>query len=147
MSALSFPAPYDTLGQAVPLQLAKRKPHKGGKILVIDDDQILCLGLEVRLKANCYDACFAHDADFAIRAALSEMPNLIILDIVLPDSDGYFVMKSLKTFSQLADVPVIVLTGCDGFTHETRCHNAGAKRFFEKPADIRDLLTAIEQLM
>lgn len=148
MSIVAYHEPYDDLCQPAPLKLAKRKlTRKGGKILVIDDDHLLCLGLEVRLKANYYDACFVHDAEFAIDAALTEMPDLIILDISLPGADGYFVMQSLKAFPQLADVPVIVLSGRDGFTHERRCRDAGAKRFFEKPADIRDLLTAIGQLM
>jgi DNA-binding response OmpR family regulator len=120
---------------------------RGNKILVIDDDQILCLGIDIRLKANYYDPCFAHDAESALSTALTEMPDLIILDIGLPGCDGYSVMRCLKTFPELADVPVIVLTGRDGFTHEKRCREAGAKRFFEKPVTNLHLMTAIQQLL
>jgi DNA-binding response OmpR family regulator len=120
---------------------------RGNKILVIDDDQILCLGIDIRLKANYYDACFAHDAESALSTALTEMPDLIILDIGLPGCDGYSVMRCLKAFPELADVPVIVLTGRDGFTHERRCREAGAKRFFEKPVTNLHLMTAIQQLL
>jgi CheY-like chemotaxis protein len=147
MSTSAYQETYDDACQPAQLKLAKRKlAKKGSKILVIDDDHLMCLGLEVRLKANCYDACFAHDAEFAISKALSERPDLIILDIGLPRADGYFVMRRLQAFPQLADVPIIVLTGNGGFTQERRCRDAGAKRFFEKPADIGDLLTAIGQL-
>ena len=76
-----------------------------------------------------------------------EMPDLIILDIGLPGCDGYSVMRCLNAFPELADVPVIVLTGRDGFTHERRCREAGAKRFFEKPVTNLHLMTAIQQLL
>ena len=119
----------------------------GNKILVIDDDQMLCLGFEIRLKANNYNPCFAHDAESALSTALTEMPDLIILDIGLPGHDGYFVMQTFNAFPTLADVPVIVLTALDGFTHQRRCRDAGAKRFFEKPVTNLRLMTAIRQLV
>ena len=127
----------------------KRKlaTKRGNKILVIDDDQILCLGIDVRLKANYYNPCFAHDAESALTTALTERPDLIILDIGLPGGDGYSVMRGLNAFPELANVPVIVLTGRDGFTHERRCREAGANRFFEKPVTNLHLMTAIQQLL
>ena len=73
--------------------------------------------------------------------------HVIILDIGLPDYDGYFLMQSLCEIPGLAGVPVIVLTGRDRSTHEKRCNDAGAKLFFQKPVDNRALLLAIEQLV
>lgn len=130
------------------LKLNRNLARTGGnKILVIDDDQILCLGIDTRLKANDYNPCFAHDAESAVSTALAEMPDLIILDIGLPGRDGYFVMQRLNAFPELADVPVIVLTGRNAFTHQKRCHDAGVKRFFEKPVTNLHLMTAIQQLL
>lgn len=132
---------------------ARSKPNRGlartggNKILVIDDDQILCLGIDTRLKANHYDPCFAHDAESALSTALAEMPDLIILDIGLRGHDGYFVMQSFNAFPELANVPIIVLTGLDAFSHQGRCRAAGAKRFFEKPVTNLRLMTAIRQLV
>ena len=120
---------------------------RGNKILVVDDDQILCLGFDIRLRANNYDPYFAHDAESALSKAVAEMPDLIILDIGLPGRDGYFVLQGLKALPELAGVPVIVLTGRDGFTHQRRCRDAGARRFFEKPVTNLRLLTAIQQLV
>jgi DNA-binding response OmpR family regulator len=140
--------PHTDLCLPVRLKLNRKLTRTGSnKILVIDDDQILCLGFAVRLKANYYDPCFAHDAESALSTALTEMPDLIILDIGLPGRDGYFVMQSLNAFPELAEVPVIVLTGRDGCAHESRCRDAGAKRFFQKPVDNLHLLTAIRQLV
>jgi DNA-binding response OmpR family regulator len=122
------------------------KRTRGVKVLVIDDDLDLCLGLHIRLQPR-YDTYFANDARSGLNMALSEMPDLIILDIGLPDYDGYSVMQSLSEIPGLAGVPVIVLTARDRFTHEWRCRDAGAKMFFQKPIDNRSLLVAIEQLI
>lgn len=147
MLPLIYDEPY--ADPCLPIQL---KPNRnlatcGGKILVIDDDQVLCLGFDIRLRANNYNPCFAHDAESALSTALTETPKLIILDIRLPGHDGYWVMQSFKGFSKLADVPIIVLTALDGFTHQRRCRDAGAKRFFEKPVTNLRLMTAIRQLV
>ena len=148
MLPLMYDEPYVDLCLPVRLKLNRNLARTGGnKILVIDDDQILCLGIDTRLRANNYNPCFAHDAESALSTALAEMPDLIILDIGLPGRDGYFVMQSLNAFPELAHVPVIVLTGRDGSTHEGRCRDAGAKRFFQKPVDNLGLLTAIRQLV
>ena len=150
MLALTNCPPNVDLDQAdCRLKLANHTPviRCGNKILVIDDDPDLCLGLHIRLGANYYDTCFANDAESAFNTALAEMPDLIILDIGLPDYDGYFVMESLSVFPELADVPIIVLTARNRFIHEKRCRDAGVKRFFEKPVDDRRLLTAIRQFL
>ena len=145
----TYDQPHADPFQPVQLKLVNRKPAsaRGNKILVIDDDPFVCMGLKVRLEANHYDPCFAHDAESALSAALTETSDLIILDIGLPRRDGYFVMQSLNALPELAEVPVIVLPARDGFTHERRCHDAGAKRFFEKPVGTRRLLRAIRQLV
>jgi two-component system, OmpR family, KDP operon response regulator KdpE len=120
----------------------------GNKILVIDDDRMLCRGIDARLKFDNYNPCFAHDGSSGLSTALAEMPNLVILDLGLPSvRDGYWVMQSFKDFPGLADVPVIVLTALGGFTHQMRCRDAGAKRFFQKPVTIHDLMTSIQQLV
>jgi DNA-binding response OmpR family regulator len=131
------------------LKLVPHKPAKarGNKILIVDDDPELCLGLNIRLAANYYDVCFANDAESAIRTALAELPDLIILDIGLPDYDGYFVMDGLRAFPELAEVPIVVLTARNRFTHEKRCRDAGVKRLFEKPVEDQVLLLAIRQYL
>jgi DNA-binding response OmpR family regulator len=124
------------------------KKRGGNKILVIDDDRILCRGIDARLKFNNYNPCFAHDAWSGLSTALAEMPNLVILDLGLPPGhDGYWVMQSFKQFPRLADVPVIVLTALGAFSHQMRCRDAGARRFFEKPVTNLCLMTSIRELM
>jgi len=130
------------------LKLLSHKPKstRGAKILIVEDDLDLCLGLRIRLQAH-YDTYVANDAGAGLSMAFTEMPDVIILDIGLPDYDGYFFMQGLSEIPGLAGVPVIVLTARDRSTHERRCHDVGAKRFFQKPVDDRILLAAIEQLI
>ncbi len=124
----------------------KPKSTRSAKVLIVEDDPDLCLGLRIQLQAY-YDTYIANDAGAGLSMAFAEMPDVIILDIGLPDYDGYFFMQSLSETPGLAGLPVIVLTARDRFTHEWRCHNAGAKRFFQKPIDNRSLLVAIEELV
>jgi DNA-binding response OmpR family regulator len=147
MLPLVYDEPCEDPSLPVQLKPSRNLATGGNKILVIDDDQVLCRGFDVRLKANHYNPCFAHDAGSALSTALTEMPNLIILDIGLPGYDGYWVMQVFREFPRLADVPIIVLTALDGFTHQRRCRDAGAKRFFEKPVTNLRLMTAIRQLV
>jgi DNA-binding response OmpR family regulator len=142
-----YDEPYADLCLPVRSKLKRNLATRANKILVIDDDQILCLGIDIRLKAEYYNPCFAHDAESALSTALTERPDLIILDISLPDRDGYFVMRSFNVFPELANVPIIVLTGLNAFSHQARCRDAGAKRFFEKPVTNLCLMTAIRQLV
>ena len=130
------------------LDLSNRKPKGtcGPKVLIIDDDQDLCLGLRIRLQA-CYDTYVANDAGAGLSLAFTEMPDVIILDIGLPDYDGYFFLRSLSEIPGLAGVPVIVVTGRDRLIHEWRCLEAGATLFFQKPVDNRNLSIAIQQLV
>lgn len=120
---------------------------KNPKILVIDDDPDLRLGLHIRLRANSFDTCFAGDAESAINVAIRQTPDLIILDLGLPDDDGYSVMERLKVLPDLAGVPIIVITGRDRYTHEARVRDAGVKQFFAKPVDNLRLLAGIRQLL
>jgi DNA-binding response OmpR family regulator len=148
MLPLIYEKPYADPCLPVPLKQDRNLTRTGrNKILVIDDDRILCLGLDVRLKANDYETCFAHDAECAVSTALAEIPDLIILDLGLPGHDGYWVMQGFRELHRLADVPVIVVTALDGFTHQRRCRDAGAQRFFEKPVTNLRLMTSIRQLV
>jgi CheY-like chemotaxis protein len=124
----------------------KPKSTRGAKILIIEDDLDLCLGFRIRFQAE-YDTYIANDAGAGLSMAFTETPDVIILDLGLPDFDGYFFMQSLSEIPGLAGLPVIVLTARERFGHEERCYAAGAKLFFQKPIDDLSLLAAIQQVM
>lgn len=82
----------------------------GKKILIIDDDQHLLLGLTARLKANGYNVMCAADAISAITVARREAPDLVILDLGLPAGDGFVVLERMRNLVGLVTIPVIVLS-------------------------------------
>lgn len=132
-----------------PIQWAdkERLLTRPNKILIVDDDRSLCMGLHIRLRANYYETCFAHDAHSAITMALAEIPDLILLDICLPDDDGYTVLQQMRAFPALECIPVIVMSGRDRFTQERHALDAGACRFLPKPIDNLRLLSGIRTLL
>jgi len=117
------------------------------RILIVDDDQDMRRGLNIRLRANGYETAFAQDAITAVSEARKGNPDLIILDIGLPGGDGFVVMKRLQDIASLACTPVIVLSARDPMANEQRALDAGAAAFFQKPADNEELLTAIRKAL
>ncbi len=80
------------------------------KILVIDDEKDIVNLLASRLKANHYDVVTAFDGDEGLERLKEEKPDLVILDILMPQTDGYTFVREFKTMVDFKNVPIIVLT-------------------------------------
>jgi two-component system response regulator MprA len=117
------------------------------KILIVDDNPDIRLGMHVRLKANQYETCFAADAFNAVTEARKHRPDLIILDLGLPAGDGFTVMERLKQTPFLAVIPVIVVSARDGLGNQKRAFEAGAKAFLQKPVNDAELLAVVRQAL
>jgi DNA-binding response OmpR family regulator len=119
------------------------QPTQRAKIMVVDDDPDLRQALSLRLRANNFDTVNVCDGYSAIAMAQKEKPHLIILDLGLPAGDGFNVLKNLRLYPALSDIPVIVLTARDPEGNEKRTLESGAVAFFQKPADNEELLGVI----
>jgi CheY-like chemotaxis protein len=117
------------------------------KILIVDDNADIRLGLHLRLKANQYETFFAADASSAVAEARKHRPDLIILDLGLPAGDGFTVMERLKQIPSLAQIPIIVVSARNGLGNQKRAHEAGAKAFLQKPVNDAELLAVIRQAL
>ena len=117
------------------------------KILIVDDDPDVRLGVHLRLKANHYDTFFADDAFGAIEEARRHEPDLIILDLGLVAGDGFQVLERLKEVLSLAVIPVIVVSARDPHANRERALKAGAKAFLQKPVDDAELLSVIRKTL
>jgi DNA-binding response OmpR family regulator len=117
------------------------------KILIVDDDPHLLLGLTAKLKANGYRVMCATDALAAITVARKEAPDLVILDLGLPAGDGFLVLERMRSLADLVATPVIVLSARDPADNKKRALAAGAVAFFQKPPDSYEFLTEIRQAL
>ena len=119
----------------------------GKKILIVDDDKDVLLGLNIRLKASGYNVIPASDALSAISKAQRERPDLIILDIGLPGGSGFLVMERLNSLMPVASIPIIVLTARDPHVNRERALKAGAVAFLQKPVDNDELLSTVRKAL
>jgi DNA-binding response OmpR family regulator len=115
-----------------------------GKVLIIDDDRAIATGLAVRLKAAGYVSVHASDGESGLAAAESDRPDVILLDIRMPDMDGFEVNRRLKGVAELADIPVIFLSANVQDWARRKAFDMGAKLYLSKPYDPERLLSAIE---
>jgi DNA-binding response OmpR family regulator len=119
----------------------------GKKLLIVDDDTDIVRAMHIRLRAHGYQVVLAPDAVAAISTARAEKPDLIILDIGLPGGDGFVVLERLKAVSELALIPVIVLSARHPTPNRDRALQAGAQAFFQKPVDNDEFLAAIRKAL
>ncbi|MBI4120587.1 MAG: response regulator [Parcubacteria group bacterium] len=86
------------------------------KILLVEDDPFLLDMYSTKFKEVGFEVSAAQDGEMALVKAQDELPDLILLDIVLPKKDGFAVLKTLKSQAQTAKIPVVLLTnlGLDG---------------------------------
>lgn len=117
------------------------------KILIVDDNEDVLHGLRILLRAHHYLTVAACDAVTAVSQAKNEKPDLIVLDLGLPAGDGYVVMERLGKIDELASIPVIVFTAREEEWHREQAFEAGAKAFFQKPVEHKELLTAIQRIL
>ena len=113
------------------------------KILIVDDDEHLLMGLGAKLKANGFDVISVMDAISAISVAQKEAPDLVLLDLGLPAGGGFLALERMKSLSDLASTPVIVLSARDPTINKQRSLDGGAVAYFQKPPDNYELLAAI----
>ncbi|MDR3131128.1 MAG: diguanylate cyclase [Treponema sp.] len=101
-------------------------------ILVIDDEKNNLLILYKILSPD-YTIYTAKSGGEGLRRAAAERPDLILLDIVIPDMNGFDVLKTLKSCPNLKDIPVIIITSLDNDTDEEKCLLLGAVDYISKP--------------
>ena len=111
-----------------------------GRILVVDDEPQIHRFLAPALSAAGYEPLRAERGDDALRQAASAAPDLVLLDLGLPDSDGQEVLRKLRAFSH---VPVIILSARDQETQKIAALDSGADDYVEKPFALGELLARI----
>jgi adenylate cyclase len=116
------------------------------RILVVDDVPQNVRLLEAVLEADGYEIVSATDGHAALELAASARPDLVLLDVMMPELDGYTVCRRLREQEETAVLPVIMLTASEG-SEKTKAIEAGADDFIPKPFNRHELLTRIRSLL
>ncbi len=103
--------------------------------------------LGMRLKANGYQIIAAHDGATAIELAHYEKPDLIILDIKMPDTDGYSVFEELKASADTMSIPIVFFSVLPPEQVREKATQLGADGFISKSADPDEILTKITEIL
>jgi two-component system KDP operon response regulator KdpE len=107
------------------------------RVLVIDDEPQILRALRRSLEAQDYEVATAADAEEGLASAAARTPNLVVLDLGLPDLEGTEVIRRLRAWT---DVPVIVLSVREGRADKIEALDAGADDYVTKPFDVEELL-------
>jgi two-component system KDP operon response regulator KdpE len=110
------------------------------RILVVDDDPQILRALRINLRARGYDVDVAADGATALQTAAAQPPDLVVLDLGLPDLDGVDVIRDLRTRTA---TPIIVLSGRAGSADKVQALDAGADDYVTKPFGVDELLARI----
>lgn len=115
-----------------------------GRILVIEDDFDIANMLRIYFVGMMYETHIAHRGSDGLALARRQLPDLIILDIVLPDMDGYAVCRELRTATRTSHVPIIFLTQKDERSYRIAGLELGADDYVTKPFDIEELRLRVQ---
>jgi two-component system KDP operon response regulator KdpE len=110
------------------------------RILVVDDEPQILRALRINLHARQYDVITAADGAEALHAAATHRPDLVVLDLGLPDIDGVEVIRNLRGWTP---VPIVVLSGRAGSPDKVQALDAGADDYVTKPFSVDELLARI----
>lgn len=117
------------------------------KILLVEDNIELVELLRLNFKAAGFSVATAGDGLEAIRKARSLLPDLILLDLVLPELDGFAVCETLRRTAATAAIPILVLSGLSSQFARLAGIESGATDFFIKPASPAELIKRAKELL
>jgi putative two-component system response regulator len=117
------------------------------RILVVDDQEPICTFLQRLLQLHGYEVVLASDGQSALAAVASVRPDVILLDIGLPDTDGFHVCRRLRQDRETRLTPVIFITGRNDREQRVQGLACGADDFLTKPVDSQELLARVRSLV
>ncbi len=118
-----------------------------GRVLVVDDVATNRLLLRAKLSSAYYDVVVAENGTQALEMARSEQPDMVMLDVMMPDMDGFTVCSILKASEETAHIPVIMVTALDSPEERIRGLEVGADDFLSKPFNDLALFARVKNLM
>ena len=117
------------------------------KILIIDDEEDIQKLLKIRFQQENFVVVTANDGDIGVKVAEQEVPDIIILDIMMPKMDGYSCLKEIRKLPKIKNVPVLMLSGKE----EEKVRDLFAFQkidgYIEKPFELDDILSKVKEIL
>lgn len=117
------------------------------KILVVDDSKTALLMSQMILEGHEYKVILARDGQEAIDRAMTDEPDLILLDLVMPNMDGLVALRAIRSIEAVHGVPVIVVSTRSAADFVERSYELGCNDYVTKPVDGFELLAKIRSLI
>ena len=117
------------------------------KILVVDDDISINELIKVNLELNGYNVIQAFDGVKGFALAKQELPALVILDVMMPDVDGFTVAKRIRENTETKDIPILMLTALSQLNDKVTGFNIGVDDYLVKPFEIEELQVRVRALL
>jgi CheY-like chemotaxis protein len=121
----------------------KSKPQES--VLVVDDEEVIRDNVRRLLELEGYAVFAASGGQEGLALARKHRPTVVVCDLVMPDLDGYGVLKGLRAAAETADIPVVLLTASAGEGERDIALRAGAAFYVTKPFDLKQLLNAVRR--
>lgn len=126
-------------------KLFQNKAYRRLTIACVDDSPIICQTMESIIQTTGYNFVSETDGLRAIAVLLNRKPDLIFLDLVMPNTNGYEICSQLRRLSFFKQTPIVILTGNDGIVDRVRAKIVGATDFLGKPAKPEQVLSTIDK--
>ena len=117
------------------------------KILVVDDDIAINELIKVNLELSGYEVLQAHDGTTGFAIAKQELPDLIVLDVMMPEVDGYTVAQRIRQNEDTKDTPILMLTALSQLNDKVKGFDIGVDDYLVKPFEMEELKVRVRALL
>jgi len=117
------------------------------KILVVDDDPYILMSLEFLMKKNGFDVMVARNGTEALEILESQLPHIVLLDIMMPDVDGYEICRHIKKSPKLKNIKVVFMSAKSKELDIKKGYDMGASLYITKPFSTRELVKQVKELL
>jgi len=117
------------------------------KILVIDDEEDMQKLLKMRLEQENFTVVIAGDGDMGVKTAEQEIPDLILLDIMMPKMDGFTCLKEIRKLPNTKNLPILILSGKEEEKVRDLFAFQKISGYIEKPFELDDLVAKIKEIL
>jgi len=120
---------------------------KEKKILIVDDEPNIVMSLEFAFKRKNFEVFIARDGTEALEIAKKEKPSVILLDIMMPQMDGYETLKKIREDLTLERTKIVFLTAKNKAEDVKKGMNLGADKYLTKPFSVKKVIADIEEML